>query len=104
MLWVTVDRCGRRGILLLSMTMTGLASLILLGLMECKWASVGTMVFVFWSKSRVRERKLFIVFASSLDPFRLPSNHPLLLKRNYVRLIFGLKIAFSNPKWNEGRN
>uniref|UniRef100_A0A3B4G7G3 Solute carrier family 22 member 17 n=1 Tax=Pundamilia nyererei TaxID=303518 RepID=A0A3B4G7G3_9CICH len=41
LLWMTVDRCGRRGILLLSMTMTGLASLILLGLMECKpsrWA------------------------------------------------------------------
>lgn len=42
LLWVTVDRCGRRGILLLSMTMTGLASLILLGLMECKRAFVGS--------------------------------------------------------------
>lgn len=36
LLWATVNRCGRRGILLLFMTMTGLASLILLGLMECK--------------------------------------------------------------------
>ncbi|MBN3304452.1 S22AH protein, partial [Amia calva] len=35
-LCVTVDRCGRRGILLLAMTMTGLASLILLGLIECE--------------------------------------------------------------------
>ncbi|XP_072126112.1 solute carrier family 22 member 17 [Mobula birostris] len=33
-LCATVDRCGRRGILLLSMTLTGLASLILLGLSE----------------------------------------------------------------------
>lgn len=39
LLWTTVNRCGRRGILLLSMTMMGLASLILLGLMKCKWAS-----------------------------------------------------------------
>ncbi|KAK0144636.1 Solute carrier family 22 member 17 [Merluccius polli] len=37
LLWATVDRFGRRGILLLSMTMTGLASLILLGLMDCEW-------------------------------------------------------------------
>uniref|UniRef100_A0A671NMW6 Solute carrier family 22 member 17-like n=1 Tax=Sinocyclocheilus anshuiensis TaxID=1608454 RepID=A0A671NMW6_9TELE len=36
LLWATVDRFGRRGILLLAMTMTGLASLILLGLMDCK--------------------------------------------------------------------
>uniref|UniRef100_H3CTM3 Solute carrier family 22 member 17 n=1 Tax=Tetraodon nigroviridis TaxID=99883 RepID=H3CTM3_TETNG len=34
LLWATVDRCGRRGILLLSMTVMGLASLILLGLMK----------------------------------------------------------------------
>lgn len=34
LLWATVDRCGRRGILLLAMTLTGLASLILLGLMD----------------------------------------------------------------------
>lgn len=44
LLWTTVDRCGRRGILLLSMTMTGLASLILLGLMECKPALVGSRI------------------------------------------------------------
>uniref|UniRef100_A0A4W5NFC7 Solute carrier family 22 member 17 n=1 Tax=Hucho hucho TaxID=62062 RepID=A0A4W5NFC7_9TELE len=36
LLWATVNRCGRRGILLLAMTMTGLASLILLGLMDAK--------------------------------------------------------------------
>uniref|UniRef100_A0A672MDG7 Solute carrier family 22 member 17-like n=1 Tax=Sinocyclocheilus grahami TaxID=75366 RepID=A0A672MDG7_SINGR len=36
LLWATVDRFGRRGILLLAMTLTGLASLILLGLMDCK--------------------------------------------------------------------
>eukprot|EP00061_Rhincodon_typus_P003199 g19518.t1 len=33
-LCLTVDRFGRRGILLLAMTLTGLASLILLGLTE----------------------------------------------------------------------
>lgn len=46
LLWATVDRCGRRGILLLSMTTMGLASLILLGLMKCKWASVISRTFV----------------------------------------------------------
>lgn len=35
-LGVTVDRFGRRGILLLSMTLTGIASLALLGLWDCK--------------------------------------------------------------------
>lgn len=47
LLWATVDRCGRRGILLLSMTMMGLASLILLGLMKCKWASIVSRTFDF---------------------------------------------------------
>lgn len=36
-LGVTVDRFGRRGILLLSMTLTGIASLVLLGLWDCKY-------------------------------------------------------------------
>lgn len=54
LLWATVDRCGRRGILLLSMTMTGLASLILLGLMECKRALLGRRILFSPSKSRVR--------------------------------------------------
>lgn len=45
LLWATVDRFGRRGILLLAMTMTGLASLILLGLMECKQAFVAGYCF-----------------------------------------------------------
>lgn len=35
-LGVTVDRFGRRGILLLSMTLTGIASLVLLGLWDCE--------------------------------------------------------------------
>lgn len=35
-LGVTVDRFGRRGILLLLMTLTGIASLILLGLWDCE--------------------------------------------------------------------
>uniref|UniRef100_A0A8D0HLV6 Solute carrier family 22 member 17 n=1 Tax=Sphenodon punctatus TaxID=8508 RepID=A0A8D0HLV6_SPHPU len=37
-LCLSVDRYGRRGILLLSTTLTGIASLILLGLGECKGA------------------------------------------------------------------
>lgn len=36
-LGVTVDRFGRRGILLLSMTLTGIASLVLLGLWDCEY-------------------------------------------------------------------
>lgn len=47
LLWATVDRCGRRGILLLSMTMMGLASLILLGLMKCKCSSTVSGTFTF---------------------------------------------------------
>lgn len=35
-LCLSVDRYGRRGILLLTTTLTGIASLILLGLEECK--------------------------------------------------------------------
>lgn len=35
-LGVTVDRFGRRGILLLLMTLTGIASLVLLGLWDCE--------------------------------------------------------------------
>lgn len=49
LLWATVDRCGRRGILLLSMTVMGLASLILLGLMKCKWALTDSRTFVVLS-------------------------------------------------------
>lgn len=96
LLWVTVDRCGRRGILLLSMTMTGLASLILLGLMECKWTFAGSRIFVCWSKPRVRERELLIVFASNLDEIHVPLNPPPLVVEEklceaYVR-IKGLQI------------
>lgn len=55
LLWTTVNRCGRRGILLLSMTMMGLASLILLGLMKCKWACQRD---VFWDEHRIGTTKM----------------------------------------------
>ncbi|KAL0602813.1 Solute carrier family 22 member 17, partial [Plecturocebus cupreus] len=42
-LGVTVDRFGRRGILLLSMTLTGIASLILLGLWDCEHPTFPTV-------------------------------------------------------------
>ena len=42
-LGVTVDRFGRRGILLLSMTLTGIASLILLGLWDCEHPPLPTV-------------------------------------------------------------
>lgn len=77
-LWVTVDRCGRRGILLLSMTMTGLASLILLGLMECKWALVGSRTFAWFQHINLesnRER-----YECSF-PLYLTRNDPLLFKK-----------------------
>lgn len=85
LLWATVDRCGRRGILLLSMTMTGLASLILLGLMNCKRA-----LLWFPSSSRVTGRK------------PLPTSS---LKSPRVEAFIGIKgLALSNPNWNNSKS
>ena len=83
MLWATVDRCGRRGILLLSMTMTGLASLILLGLMECKQALVAGYCFLQVNLGSDKE-KLLIVFGNRSRPL-------MLLQRHYEKLVLGLK-------------
>lgn len=47
-LGVTVDRFGRRGILLLSMTLTGIASLVLLGLWDCEHPPFPTV----WAQQR----------------------------------------------------
>ena len=47
-LGVTVDRFGRRGILLLSMTLTGIASLVLLGLWDCEHLPFPTV----WAEQR----------------------------------------------------
>lgn len=47
-LGVTVDRFGRRGILLLSMTLTGIASLVLLGLWDCEHPPFPTV----WAEQR----------------------------------------------------
>nr|XP_044621266.1 solute carrier family 22 member 17 isoform X2 [Equus asinus] len=47
-LGVTVDRFGRRGILLLSMTLTGIASLVLLGLWDCEHPPFSTV----WAQQR----------------------------------------------------
>ncbi|XP_026342292.1 solute carrier family 22 member 17 isoform X2 [Ursus americanus] len=53
-LGVTVDRFGRRGILLLSMTLTGIASLVLLGLWDCEHPPFPTV----WAEQRNPSRDL----------------------------------------------
>nr|XP_030710423.1 solute carrier family 22 member 17 isoform X9 [Globicephala melas] len=53
-LGVTVDRFGRRGILLLSMTLTGIASLVLLGLWDCEHPPFPTV----WAQQRNPSRDL----------------------------------------------
>lgn len=51
-LGVTVDRFGRRGILLLSMTLTGIASLVLLGLWDCEHPTFPTV----WAQQGIPNR------------------------------------------------
>lgn len=68
LLWVTVDRCGRRGILLLAMTMTGLASLILLGLMEYLSESAITVFSVMGLFSSQAAASLSILFTAEIMP------------------------------------
>ncbi|XP_018596543.2 solute carrier family 22 member 17 [Scleropages formosus] len=67
-LWITVDRCGRRGILLLCMTMTGLASLILLGLMEYLSESAITVFSVLGLFSSQAAASLSILFTAEVIP------------------------------------
>lgn len=68
LLWVTVDRCGRRGILLLFMTMTGLASLILLGLMEYLSETAITVFSVLGLFSSQATASLCILFTAEIMP------------------------------------
>uniref|UniRef100_A0A3B4D9I2 Major facilitator superfamily (MFS) profile domain-containing protein n=1 Tax=Pygocentrus nattereri TaxID=42514 RepID=A0A3B4D9I2_PYGNA len=68
LLWATVDRCGRRGILLLAMTMTGLASLILLGLMEYLSESAITVFSVMGLFSSQAAASLCILFTAEIMP------------------------------------
>ncbi|XP_034027252.1 solute carrier family 22 member 17 [Thalassophryne amazonica] len=68
LLWVTVDRCGRRGILLLSMTMTGLASLILLGLMEYLSEAAITVFSVLGLFSSQAAASLCILLTAEIMP------------------------------------
>ncbi|KAL1006358.1 hypothetical protein UPYG_G00071310 [Umbra pygmaea] len=68
LLWATVDRCGRRGILLLSMTMTGLASLILLGLMEYLSEAAITVFSVMGLFSSQAAASLCILFTAEVMP------------------------------------
>uniref|UniRef100_A0A3Q3NMC0 Solute carrier family 22 member 17 n=1 Tax=Labrus bergylta TaxID=56723 RepID=A0A3Q3NMC0_9LABR len=68
LLWVTVDRFGRRGILLLSMTMTGLASLILLGLMEYLSETAITVFSVLGLFSSQATASLCILFTGEIMP------------------------------------
>ncbi|MBN3319200.1 S22AH protein, partial [Atractosteus spatula] len=67
-LCATVDRCGRRGILLLAMTMTGLASLILLGLIEYlnEWAiTIFSVLGLFSSQAAA---SLCVLFTAEIVP------------------------------------
>ncbi|CAL9697814.1 unnamed protein product [Knipowitschia caucasica] len=68
LLWATVDRCGRRGILLLFMTMTGLASLILLGLMEYLSETAITVFSVLGLFSSQATASLCIFFTAEIMP------------------------------------
>ncbi|XP_075899211.1 solute carrier family 22 member 17 [Nelusetta ayraudi] len=68
LLWAAVDRCGRRGILLLSMTMTGLASLILLGLMEYLSETAITVFSVLGLFSSQATASLCILFTAEIMP------------------------------------
>uniref|UniRef100_A0AAY4AEN7 Major facilitator superfamily (MFS) profile domain-containing protein n=1 Tax=Denticeps clupeoides TaxID=299321 RepID=A0AAY4AEN7_9TELE len=68
LLWATVDRCGRRGILLLTMTMTGLASLILLGLINYLSDSAVTVFSVLGLFSSQAAASLCILFTAEVMP------------------------------------
>ncbi|XP_026858745.1 solute carrier family 22 member 17 isoform X1 [Electrophorus electricus] len=68
LLWATVDRCGRRGILLLTMTMTGLASLILLGLMEYLSEAAITVFSVMGLFSSQAAASLCVLFTAEIMP------------------------------------
>ncbi|XP_038131542.1 solute carrier family 22 member 17 [Cyprinodon tularosa] len=68
LLWATVDRCGRRGILLLFMTMTGLASLILLGLMEYLSETAITVFSVLGLFSSQATASLCVFFTAEIMP------------------------------------
>ncbi|KAM4544071.1 LOW QUALITY PROTEIN: solute carrier family 22 member 17 [Fundulus diaphanus] len=68
LLWATADRCGRRGILLLFMTMTGLASLILLGLVEYLSETAITVFSVLGLFSSQATASLCILFTAEIMP------------------------------------
>lgn len=70
-LGVTVDRFGRRGILLLSMTLTGIASLALLGLWDCKLPPFPTV----WAQPRNPSRDAPHGLSHCFWP-RLPRTRP----------------------------
>ncbi|XP_029437044.1 solute carrier family 22 member 17-like [Rhinatrema bivittatum] len=67
-LCVTVDRFGRRGVLLLSMTLTGISSLILLGLIEyLNEAAILTFCILGLSSSHAAA-SLSVLFTAELTP------------------------------------
>ncbi|TWW71386.1 Solute carrier family 22 member 17 24p3 receptor [Takifugu flavidus] len=68
LLWATVNRCGRRGILLLSMTMMGLASLILLGLMKYLSETAITIFSVVGLFASQATTSLCILFTAEIMP------------------------------------
>ncbi|XP_077364853.1 solute carrier family 22 member 17 [Festucalex cinctus] len=68
LLWATVDRWGRRGILLFSMTMTGLASLILLGLIKYLSETAITVFSVMGLFSSQAAASLSILLTAEIMP------------------------------------
>ncbi|KAJ8277526.1 hypothetical protein GJAV_G00076160 [Gymnothorax javanicus] len=82
LLWATVDRCGRRGILLLSMTMMGLASLILLGLTEYLSGAAITVFSVLGLFSSQAAASLCILFTAEVIP--------TVIRGSGVGLVLGL--------------
>ncbi|XP_069490049.1 solute carrier family 22 member 17 [Ambystoma mexicanum] len=67
-LWATVDRFGRRGILLLSMTLTGIASLTLLGLIEYLNEAVIMTFSILGFFASHAAASLSIFFAAEITP------------------------------------
>ncbi|KAA0705101.1 Solute carrier family 22 member 17 24p3 receptor [Triplophysa tibetana] len=68
LLWATVERWGRRGILLLAMTLTGIASLILLGLMNYLSESAMTVFSILGLFSSQAAASLSILFTAEVMP------------------------------------
>ncbi|XP_069094291.1 solute carrier family 22 member 17 [Pleurodeles waltl] len=67
-LWATVDRFGRRAMLLLSMTLTGIASLTLLGLIEYLNEAIIMTFSILGLFASFAAASLSILFAAEITP------------------------------------